>query len=132
MEYRRYVKGGFVFKTKEQRDVFYAAAVMAVRDSCDTYILANDLKKFTCGELFGYHVAYDYGKWYGSWVEFFPILNDLAIDNGGAWCLVRVGEDRDDIEHEYGEHDDFTDSGVYDMFQPVTVIESEWDMVDEN
>ena len=134
MGYRSYVKGGFVFKTKEQRDVFYAAAVMAIREeykSEDADILQNDIRKFTCADLFGYRYEYEDVKWYGGWVELFEALNELAIENGGAWCFARLGEENDDIEHEYGEHDDFTDSEVYDMFQPVTYIQSEWDMVDE-
>jgi hypothetical protein len=132
MGYRSYVKGGFVFKTKEQRDVFYAAAVMAIREeykSEDADILQNDLRKFTCGELFGYRYEYEDVKWYGGWVEFFEALNTIAIEQGGAWCFARTGENHDDIEYEYDDFDG--DLDVYDMFQPVTYIESDWNMVDE-
>jgi len=132
MGYRSYVKGGFVFKTKEQRDVFYAAAVMAVREEYkeeDADTLENDLRKFTCGELFGYRYEYEDVKWYGGWVELFGALNTIAIEQGGAWCFVRTGENHDDIEYEYDDFDG--DLDVYDMFQPVTYIESEWNMVDE-
>jgi hypothetical protein len=133
MGYYSDVRGAYVFSSKEKRDSFYEAAKKEVRSDFESSDLEalDSLIKFTSVEFFGFRYGYDYVKWYNGWMLFPLRLQELAIEHGGAYSFVRVGEEIGDAEYECDVHEDFLDCDIWSIYRPQIYIENDWYIEDE-
>jgi hypothetical protein len=117
MGYRSTVAFVISFKTKEQLDNYLAPRLLEeyIRDERDRFerISWDDASVL-------YHV--EDVKWYDYLpdVQAFTRLYQDAVDAGGAYRFIRIGEDDKDIEETSGESDKV--EAFQDDFYPVTTI----------
>ena len=117
MGYRSTVAFIISFKDKETLDNYLAPRLLDenIKDSRDNFsrITWDDSSVL-------YHV--EDIKWYDTYpvVQALTKLYKDAVDAGGSYRFIRVGEEDKDIEEEYGESD--TTEPFWDDFYPVTSI----------
>ena len=117
MGYRSTVAFVISFETKEQLDNYLAPRLLEeyIRDERDRFerISWDDASVL-------YHV--EDVKWYDHLpdVQAFTRLYQDAVDAGGAYRFIRVGEEDKDIEDTSGESDKV--EAFQDDFYPVTTI----------
>jgi hypothetical protein len=117
MGYRSTVAFIISFKDKETLDNYLAPRLLDenIKDSRDNFsrITWDDSSVL-------YHV--EDIKWYDTYpvVQALTKLYKDAVDAGGSYRFIRVGEKDKDIEEEYGESD--TTEPFWDDFYPVTSI----------
>ena len=117
MGYRSTVAFIISFKDKETLDNYLAPRLLDenIKDYRDNFsrITWDDSSVL-------YHV--EDIKWYDTYpvVQALTKLYKDAVDAGGSYRFIRVGEEDKDIEEEYGESD--TTEPFWDDFYPVTSI----------
>ena len=117
MGYRSTVAFIISFKDKETLDNYLAPRLLEeyIRDERDRFerISWDDASVL-------YHV--EDVKWYDHLpdVQALTKLYKDAVDAGGSYRFIRVGEEDKDIEEEYGESD--STEPFWDDFYPVTTI----------
>lgn len=89
------------FETKEKRDTFYETLVLRTDDVGD--VIRNKCQKDDAYPWINYHD--DNIKWYESHPvrqSFEETILPLVVECGGAWRLMRLGEEADDYETDEG------------------------------
>lgn len=133
MGYRSEVSTMYVFPTKEQRDTWWADVLMTYGNSTEDMDTLKELQKGNAGEDYWIYSMYeDHIKWYGGWEVVFESIRELTVQHGGAWVFCRVGEEHDDIEYDYGYHQDFDYFVPYEFVQSVTTISMECEITPED
>jgi hypothetical protein len=100
MGYRSDVKYVISFETNDKRDAFVAVSKMKATDAEKEAITDWDLKY--CGDMIRF--SGDNWKWYEGDFPVVDAHNNLleeAVQMGGSYRFIRVGENYDDVEDRY-------------------------------
>ena len=110
------------FEDAEKRDTFFET--LRLRDDEVGDVIKNRCAKDDRHPWITYHN--DYIKWYESHPDrmaFEETIFDLAIECGGAWKFMRLGEESDDVEQDENEADMHKVQAPTDAFYMVRRIE---------
>ena len=118
MGYRSTVAFIISFKTKEELDNYLAPRLLDENLKNDR----DNFSRISWDDASALYHAEDV-KWYDDYkdVQALTRLYKEAVDAGGAYRFIRVGEDSGDIEDETGESE--TTEPFWDDFYPVTSIQ---------